>query len=31
MWDAGGGQVGQLRVCDIVLIVTPGSYSGARE
>lgn len=27
----GRGQVGQLRVCDIVLIVAPGSYSGARE
>lgn len=29
--DAGEGQLGQLRLCDIVLIVAPGGFSGARE
>lgn len=29
--DAGEGQLGQLRLCDVVLIVAPGVFSGAGE
>lgn len=29
--DSGERQVGQLRLCDVGLMVAPGGFSGARE